>query len=71
MNACDSSTCSSGGPWSSGRRATIEVLPGPGRQEVDAALVMEAGVRGEVGFDVNVVIAGALDLVASVIDRTC
>lgn len=32
---------------------------------------MEAGVRSEVGFDVNVVIAGALDLVASVIDRTC
>ena len=30
---------------------------------------MNAGVRSKVGFDVNIVVAGILDLVAGLIDR--
>lgn len=71
VGACDSSAGSSRGRWSSGRRAAIEGFPAPGGQEVDAALVVEAGVRGEVGFDGGVIVAGALKLVAGGIDGAC
>lgn len=38
------------------------------REIVDAALVVEAGVRGEVGLDVRIAVRGALNLVAGLVN---
>ena len=50
-----------------GRRRSGKSLPGGG-EVVDAALIVEAGIRGEVGLDIGVAIGGALNLVASLVD---
>ena len=81
MIACDGSLGSSGRPPTShdinlgstggrqrSRGRTIEGFPAPGGQEVDAALVAKPGVRGEIGFDGGVIVAGLLKLVSVVQD---
>ena len=55
--------------WSARCGSRRNGLPLPRRGEiVDAALVVEAGVRGEVGLDVSVAVGGALNLVAGLVD---
>lgn len=56
-----------GGRWSGGRGRSGKPLP-RGGEVIDAALVVEAGVRGEVRLDIRVTVGGALDLVAGLVD---
>lgn len=59
--------CRCGGRWSGGSRRSGQSLP-RGGEVVDAALVVEAGVRGKVRLDIRVAVGGALDLVTGLVD---